>query len=69
MVIVQKSREMLRVPNRKARFLTPKCDERGVRREEDEIFSFGHAQQEAVERITVRLRSFHACQEVFVGYR
>jgi uncharacterized protein YoaH (UPF0181 family) len=41
----------------------------GVRREEDEVFSFGHAQQQAVERITVSLRGFHAGQDVFVGYR
>jgi hypothetical protein len=60
---------LLRVPNGKARFLTPKRKERGVRREEDEVFSFGHAQQQAVERIMVRLRSLHAGQDVFVGYR
>jgi len=36
----------------------PECDERRVRREEDEVFSFGHAQQQAVEGITVRLRGF-----------
>ena len=61
--------KLLRVPDGKTRFLTPKCDERGVCREEDEVFSFGHAQQQAVERITVRLRDFHAGQDVFVGYR
>jgi hypothetical protein len=49
--------KVLRIPDRKPRFLTPKSDERGVRREEDD------------ERITVRLRSFHAGQDVFVGYR
>jgi hypothetical protein len=37
--------ELLRVPDGKARLLTSHCDERGVRREEDEVFSFGHAQQ------------------------
>ena len=47
----------------------PKCKERGVRREEDEVFSFRHPQQQAIERITVRLRGFHAGQDVFVGYR
>jgi hypothetical protein len=57
------------VPDGKTRFLTPKCDERGVRREEDEVFSFGHTQQQPGEWITVRLRSFHAGQDVFVGYR
>jgi len=62
-------REVLRPPNGKTRFLTPKCDERGVRREEDEIFSLGYAQQQAVERITVGLRSSHDGQDVFVGYR
>ena len=62
-------RKLLRVPDGKTGFLTPKCDERGVRREEDEVFSFGHAQQQAVERITVSLRGFHAGQDVFVGYR
>ncbi|HEY7388736.1 MAG TPA: hypothetical protein VH640_09510 [Bryobacteraceae bacterium] len=59
---------LLRVPDGKARFPTPKCDQRGVRREEDEAFSFGHAQQQAVERITVRLRSFYGGQDVFVSY-
>ncbi len=62
-------RKLLRAPDGKTRFLTPKFDERGVCREEDEVFSFGHAQQQAVERITVRLRGFHARQDVFVGYR
>jgi hypothetical protein len=52
-------RKSLRVPDGKTRFLTPECDERGVRREEDDVFSFGHAQQQTVERITVRLRGFH----------
>ena len=61
--------KLLCVPDGKMRFLTPKCDERAVRREEDQVFSFGHAQQQAVERITVRLRSFHTGQDVFVGYR
>ena len=61
--------KLLRVPDWKARFLTPKCDERAVRREEEEVFGFGHAQQQAVEGITVRLRSFHAGQDVFGGYR
>src|SRR5579884_2895142 len=62
-------RKALRVPDRKTRFLTPKCDERGVRREEDEIFGFGHAQQQAVERIAMGLRSFHDGQHMLVGYR
>lgn len=66
---LQRFGRFLRVPDGKTRFLTPKCDERGVRREEDEIFSFGHAQQQAVERITVGLRGFQDCQDVFVGYR
>jgi hypothetical protein len=61
--------KLLRVPDGKTRFLTPKRYERGVRREEDEVFSFCHAQQQAVEWITVRLRSFHASQDVFVGHR
>lgn len=33
-----------------------------------QFLSFGHAQQQAVERIAVRLRSFHARQYVFVSY-
>ncbi len=59
----------LRVPDGKTRFLAPQCDERGVRRQEDEAFRSGHAQQQAVERIAVRLRGSHAGQDVFVGYR
>ena len=47
----------------------PECDERRVRREEDEVFSFRHALQQAIERIAVRLRGLHASQDVFVGYR
>jgi len=61
--------KLLRVPDGKTTFLFPECDERGVRREEDQVFGFGHAQQQAVERITVRLRGFHAGQDVFIGYR
>lgn len=57
-----------RVPDGKTRFLTPKCDQRVIRRQEDEVFSFGHAQQQAVERITVGLRGFHVSQDVFVGH-
>src|SRR5262249_27709876 len=60
---------LLRVPDGKARFLTSKRNERGVRREEDQVFSLGHAQQQAVERIAVRLRSFDAGQDMFAGYR
>ena len=56
-------------PDRKTGFLTSECDERAVRREKDAVFSFGHAQQQAVERITVRLRSLKAGQDMFVGYR
>ena len=55
------------MPDGKIRFLTPKCDERGVRREEDQVFSFGHAQQQAVEPFTVSLRGFHTGQDVFGG--
>lgn len=61
-------RKLLRVPDGKTRFLVPKCDERGVRRE-GQVFRFGHAQQQTVEAITVRLRGFHARQDVFAGYR
>ena len=56
-------------PEGKTRFLIPECDESAIRCEEDEVFSFGHAQQQAVEWITVRFRGLDAGQNVFVGYR